>query len=49
MTEEKVLLDGEFGRLRAARVGPDGLLYLATSNRDGGGRPSSPEMIAFSA
>jgi glucose/arabinose dehydrogenase len=28
---------GEYGRLRSVRVGPDGLLYLLTSNRDGRG------------
>lgn len=43
VAEETVLFDGEFGRLRAARVGPDGLLYLATSNRDGRGRPDSED------
>lgn len=30
-------LVGEYGRLRTVRVGPDGLLYLLTSNRDGRG------------
>lgn len=28
---------GEYGRLRTIQVGPDGLLYLLTSNRDGRG------------
>lgn len=28
----------EYGRIRAVRVGPDGLLYFSTSNRDGRGR-----------
>lgn len=31
---------GEFGRLRDVVVGPDGALYLATSNRDGRGSPA---------
>ncbi len=29
---------GEFGRIRAVRIGPDGMLYFSTSNRDGRGR-----------
>jgi len=28
---------GEFGRIRAVRIGPDGRLYFSTSNRDGRG------------
>jgi glucose/arabinose dehydrogenase len=30
---------GEFGRIRSVRQGPDGFLYLTTSNRDGRGAP----------
>lgn len=29
--------EGEYGRIRAVRTGPDGLLYFSTSNRDGRG------------
>jgi len=34
------LFSNEFGRLRDAVVGPDGYLYLLTSNRDGRGSPA---------
>ena len=34
-------LPRSFGRLRDAVVGPDGLLYVLTSNRDGRGLPTS--------
>ena len=33
------LFDGEFGRLRDVATGPDGYLYILTSNRDGRGAP----------
>jgi hypothetical protein len=32
---------GEYGRLRDVVEGPDGALYLATSNKDGRGRPNA--------
>jgi glucose/arabinose dehydrogenase len=38
---EKVIVHfkGEFGRIRTVRLGPDGYLYITTSNRDGRGVP----------
>lgn len=34
----EVLFTGEYGRLREVMSGPDGALYVSTSNRDGRGR-----------
>jgi len=39
----EALFQGEFGRLRDASVGPDGNLYILTSNRDGRGSPESTD------
>jgi glucose/arabinose dehydrogenase len=36
---DEVLLRGRFGRLRTVREGPNGCLYVLTSNRDGRGTP----------
>ncbi len=33
------LLEGRYGRLRDVVAGPDGYLYLCTSNRDGRNTP----------
>jgi glucose/arabinose dehydrogenase len=42
-TGQEVLLDGELGRIRAVRMGPDGHLYITTSNRDGRGSPAADD------
>jgi glucose/arabinose dehydrogenase len=42
-TSEEQLIFGEYGRLRALGAGPDGALYLGTSNRDGRGRPAADD------
>ena len=40
VAQEQVLFDGRFGRLRSIAVGPDGAIYLGTSNRDGRASPT---------
>ena len=40
LSDEK-LFQNEFGRLRDVQTGPDGFLYLLTSNQDGRGSPKS--------
>ncbi|MBI4444854.1 MAG: PQQ-dependent sugar dehydrogenase [Acidobacteria bacterium] len=42
ISQEK-LLERRYGRLRALTEGPDGTLYLSTSNRDGRNRPSAED------
>lgn len=37
------LLAGRYGRIRDVAVGPDGLIYFCTSNRDGRGSPESTD------
>lgn len=39
----QALLDGEYGRLRAVEVAPDGSLWILTSNRDGRGSPTAED------
>lgn len=40
VSSQEYLLEGTFGRIRTIEQGPDGLIYFATSNRDGRGRPA---------
>jgi glucose/arabinose dehydrogenase len=39
VVSDQTLLQGRYGRLRTVREGPDGCLYVLTSNRDGRGTP----------
>ena len=39
VAQDDALLEGEYGRLRTVVEGPDGALYVLTSNRDGRGSP----------
>ena len=43
ITADEPLLDGEFGRLRTVVEGPDGAIYVLTSNRDGRGDPAGDD------
>lgn len=43
VVEREALFRGQYGRLRDVLVGPRGEVYLATSNRDGRGRPTSDD------
>ena len=42
LSDEK-LFQNEFGRLRDVQTGPDGFLYILTSNQDGRGSPESDD------
>jgi glucose/arabinose dehydrogenase len=41
ITTQETLFRGQYGRLRAVLVGPDGVVYVGTSNRDGRGSARS--------
>ena len=43
VTSSEALLQDEFGRLRDVQTGPDGYLYLLTSNLDGRGEPADSD------
>ena len=43
VTRNEALLEGEYGRLRDVAEGPDGALYVLTSNRDGRGDPEDDD------
>jgi glucose/arabinose dehydrogenase len=40
---QQTLLEGRVGRIRIVAMGPDGHLYVATSNRDGRGKPQADD------
>jgi len=43
ITRDQTLLRGRYGRLRTVVEGPDGALYVLTSNRDGRGDPTDDD------
>lgn len=43
VTRNEALLKGTYGRLRDVEEGPDGALYILTSNRDGRGDPGAKD------
>lgn len=43
VTDFATFFSGEYGRLRAVRLGPDGYLYVSTSNRDGRANPGADD------
>lgn len=43
VTELKKHFTGDYGRIRTIRKGPDGMIYMTTSNRDGRGSPASTD------
>ena len=43
VVRQERLLDGEYGRIREVAEGPDGTLYVSTSNRDGRGSPAESD------
>jgi len=43
VSEVKEHFKGQFGRLRDVVAGPDSMLYITTSNRDGRGKPTSDD------
>jgi len=43
ITRVSAVLERMYGRLRDVVVGPDGALYVATSNRDGRGQPATED------
>ena len=43
VTARETRFEGDYGRLRDVLVAPDGVVYLATSNRDGRGSPAGDD------